>query len=77
MYARSFLSQSLLYGGVRAGLSADDSDHRVTQEFQEDMDMFDWTISDSDMATLDAIGPVRPVRTLSTSDDTCQKGPPD
>eukprot|EP01043_Picozoa_sp_COSAG02_P088238 COSAG02_NODE_25388_length_660_cov_0.918004_2_plen_146_part_01 len=76
MYTRSLLSQSLLYVGVRAGLSADDSDHRVTQEFQEDMDMFAWTISDSDMTTLDAIGPARPVRTLSTCDDTRRKGFP-
>lgn len=43
-------------------MSADDSDHRVTQEFQEDMDMFDWAISDADMSTLDAVGPMRPVR---------------
>jgi hypothetical protein len=52
----------MLLVGVRAGLSADDSDHRVTQEFQEDMNMFDWTISDEDMTALDAIGPARPVR---------------
>ena len=57
------MSQSLLFVGARAGMSADDSDHRVTQEFQEDMDMFDWTISDEDMTILDAIGPSRPVRT--------------
>ena len=44
-------------------MSADDSSHRVTEEFQENMDMFDWTISDADMSTLDAIGPARPVRT--------------
>lgn len=48
--------------GVSICMSADDSDHRVTAEFQEDMDMFDWTISDRDMSTLDAIGPTRPVR---------------
>lgn len=50
----------VLQHDVSVCMSADDSDHRVTQEFQEDMDMFDWTISDADMSTLDAVGPARP-----------------
>jgi diketogulonate reductase-like aldo/keto reductase len=42
--------------GVGVCMSADDSDHRVTEEFTEDMGLFDFTLTDDDMTSLDHVG---------------------